>query len=472
MNEITKLQNLNIDQSINEGLEILFFHMLDETKSKYGFYMLRYPPDKEWIIPELYYNSHETRYINQSIILHSDVLNKYHLIKNINFINEKIIDSNLKCLQLPVTLLHPNIQIVLGFVNFDNTHADKFFIETFHKYMLLFCIQFLKKYIDNTINENNTSIIRTLGKIKSPIHEIIESKNLDNVKKPALTLAIIINDLVDLYKLKRNKLKLIREEINIFKLIASIQEIVEFKYIVDDIPEILFIDPKRLKQVLLNFINNESFVVISAEMIIDVNDDNTEIICWSIEFNIEKPETLIDERLFISKKLISLMGGYLIIDKDGTVKFTIEACKDQNSYSDNSLKRIKGKKFLIIDNNEQRRIDIGHKLQKWEIDIIFASNEMEGSLFLDETKNKIDLFIVGIPTFIDKINKFAVHKPYLQIIDTNNYEETLKNDFLIVKDITPINSPRIRKSSISKPMILSYPLDDMKLLATIIEVLN
>jgi hypothetical protein len=83
MNEITKLQNLNIDQSINEGLEILFFHMLDETKSKYGFYMLRYPPDKEWIIPELYYNSHETRYINQSIILHSDVLNKYHLIKNI-----------------------------------------------------------------------------------------------------------------------------------------------------------------------------------------------------------------------------------------------------------------------------------------------------------------------------------------------------------------------------------------------------
>jgi hypothetical protein len=209
-------------------------------------------------------------------------------------------------------------------------------------------------------------------------------------------------------------------------------------------------------------------------MVIDINDvtdDNSEILCWEIEFNIDNSETVVDERLFISKKLISLMGGYFV-DENDTVKFTIEACKDINSYSDNSLKKIKGRKILIVDNHEERRIDIGHRLQKWDIDISFASTETEGSLYLDESKNKIDLFMVGIPTFIDKILRFNIHKPYLQILDMNDHGSSSKNEYLTVKDITPINSPRSRKSSVTKPVFLIYPIEDIKLLSTIIEVLN
>jgi hypothetical protein len=199
-------------------------------------------------------------------------------------------------------------------------------------------------------------------------------------------------------------------------------------------------------------------------------DGDTELILWLLEFHIENPEKVIDERLFITKKLISLMGGYLVISED-EVKFTIETCRDENSYSDNSLRRIKGKKILIVDYHESRRLDLGNRLQKWELDISFSSNEMEGRLFLDETKHKIDLFIIGIPTFIDKVVKFHINKPYLQILDVVS-EPVQKNDYLTVTDTTPVNSPRLRKSSVNKPTFLNYPLSDELLLSTITEALN
>lgn len=470
MDELVKLQNVNINNSISEGLEILFSHLITETKSKYGFYMMRNPPDKEWVIPELYFEDHSTKILNQSIVLHSELLNKYQLVKKLVFINEKLTNTDIKCFQIPGVLLHPNIQIVIVLIN--NQVVND---QAVNKHIPMFCVQFLKKYIDSIINENSSSIMRTLGKIKAPINEIIEYSEHNpkiDVKKSAISLAVIINDLVDLYKLKRNKMKLNREETKIRHVFVELNEIIDFKFVIDDeVPEVLFIDVKRLKQVLLNFINNDSFVYVDASMIIDMDDGN-EILCWSLEFNIENPESVIDERLFISKKLISLMGGYFeSFDYGNVVKFTIEACKDQNSYSDNSLKHIKGKKILIVDNQESRRLDLGHRLQKWELDISFASNEMEGSMFLDEKKNKIDLFIIGIPTFIDKLTKFNIHKPYLQILNID-IENSQKNEYLSVKDTTPVNSPRSRKSSVGKPAFLTYPIEDIKLLNIIIEVLN
>lgn len=474
MDEIIKLQNLNVNHSINEGLEILFFHILKETKSKYGFYLMRYPPDKEWAIPELYFDTDETKIINGSIILHSDILNKYEITKKISFINEKILDINLKCFTIPGVLLHPNIQIILVFVSFDEKQTETLLKPMIDKYIPMLCVHFLKKYIDSITNESNTSLIKTIGKMKSPINEIINVGGKDT-KRSALSLAVIINDLIDLHKLKRNKLKLARSEVKIREIFTELNDVVEFKYSIDDdVPEVLYIDVKRMKQILLNFINNESFVYVSASMVIDINDvtdDNSEILCWALEFNIDNPEIVIDERLFISKKLISLMGGYLVNEND-IVKFTIEACKDINSYSDNSLKKIKGRKILIVDNREERRVDIGHRLQKWDIDISFASTEIEGSLYLDESKNKIDLFIIGIPSFIDKILRFNIHKPYLQILDMNEHDSSSKNEYLTIKDITPINSPRSRKSSTTKPIFLTYPIEDIKLLNIIIELLN
>lgn len=470
MDEIVKIQNINVHTSINEGIEILFKHVLIETKSKYGFYMLRYPPDKQWMIPEMYYETGETRTLNQSIVLYTEILNKYQLAKSITFVSEKIIDTNVNCFQLPPILLHPNIQIIIVIINFDN--AEDRIKKQISGYTSLFCIQFLKKYIDDAINENSISMMRTIGKIKAPINEIISfTDNQPNIKKSALSLAIIINDLVDIYKLKRNKMKLVREETNIHQVFKDLVNIIDFKYCIDDdVPEALFLDNKRLKQVLLNFISNDSFVYISASMIIDMNED-TEILCWSIEFLIDSPETVVDERLFISKKLISLMGGYFISDNDEkTVKFTIEACRDQRAYSDNSLKKLKNKRILIVDDQNARRIDLGQRLQKWELDIIFASSEQEGSLYLDETKNKTDLYIIGIPTFIEKLNQFNVHKPYLQILETE--EQSQKAEYLSIKDTTPANSPRSHRSSVTKPSFLPYPIEDIRLLNIVIETFN
>lgn len=473
MNELIGIQNININQSINEGLEILFFHILQETKSKYAFYMLRYPPDREWTITDLYFENNEKNNINETMMLRSNILNKHDIIKEISFIKETIQIDNIKCFNIPANLLHPNIQIIVVLINYSGTN-DTLITDVINKYIILLSIQFLKKYVNNIINESNTSIVKTLTKIKIPIYEIMESKTLDLVKKSSLSLAMVINDLIDLYKLKRNKLKLNFEETNIINLINEIQKIVNFKYVSDEIPDVLFIDSKRLKQILLNLLTSNSVIIIDCEMKIDIDENDNEFICWSIDFVIENPETLIDERLFIIKKLISLMGGFFTCetDTDGKfelVKFNIEAYKDQKSYSDGTLRYFKGKKILIIDSDEKRRIELGHQLQKWEFDISFASRENEGTILLNRN---FDLYIIGINSFIDKLNKFNITKPYLRLLDTSVESDPHSKTDYYIKDVTPVNSPRLRKISNVKPNILPYPSDSLRMLSVIAEVLS
>jgi hypothetical protein len=55
--------------------------------------------------------------------------------------------------------------------------------------------------------------------MKSPINEIIMMSNKDT-KRSALSLAMIINDLIDLHKLKRNRLKLTRSEVKIREIFS------------------------------------------------------------------------------------------------------------------------------------------------------------------------------------------------------------------------------------------------------------
>ena len=284
--------------------------------------------------------------------------------------------------------------------------------------------------------------------MKIPINEIIVSPNkIDIVKKSSVNIAMIINDLVDLYKLKRNKLILIREEINIKDLLTEINLIINFTFdIDDDVPKTIFIDIKRLKQVLLNIITNNTYIYVNAT--ISINDDEkSDTFCHIINFNVENSDILKDERLFITKKLISLMGGFCNFTNNN-LTFNIEGYKDMNSYSNFTLKRIKGKKILIIDNDTDRRLDLGNKLKQWDLDLSFASTENEGKILIEKN---YDLFITNFQSLISIID---IHKPILYLVTNNEIELT----------------PRNRKTSLSKYITLLYPIDDMKLLTIIIEL--
>jgi hypothetical protein len=81
----------------------------------------------------------------------------------------------------------------------------------------------------------------------------------------------------------------------------------------------------------------------NEEQNITLGSSNDFLLVNSEEFNIENPEVLTEERTYITKKLISLMNGKFIMNEDHA-KFSLETYKNSETFSYNTLKKIKGKK--------------------------------------------------------------------------------------------------------------------------------
>jgi len=447
----------------------VFHDIIAATKSKYMSYLVR-TNERDWKMTEIYTRdniSNETKQVDYSLRLHfiDNKLNDFHLAQKIQeILSENISPADIHAVQIPAALLHANISAILLLIK-----PTTYNIEQNH--LMQAAIYIMKEYIDNTIADSGGNFLKLISKLKTPVNEIIShTSKPDVIRKSSVTLAVIVNDLIDIYKLKHNKLKIIRDEAHLRQLLHDVAEIVEFKYIVeDDVPETLYIDAKRVKQIILNVVTPSSQLYISSNITIDLNDDNEDSFFYRVEFDTSKADSLTDERLFVTKKLILLMGGELAIHED-SIKFSIEACKDRNTYSDATLRSLKNKKILIIDNNIARRIDIGTKLKRWVSDVQIVSTEAEWKIMSDRS---INLLIVGIPSVLDKLTKSGSDKPYIYLVDLGMEASEIPPS----RDATPVNSPfsspmstpRIRKSSAMNSRILMYPVDESKLLSVVIE---
>jgi hypothetical protein len=415
----------------------IFNSILSETKSKYVSYLVK-GSDKEYKMTEIFSHNTEQKRVDFSTKLHfiNGKINNHQLIHYLcQALNEKITAYDMQIMQIPQTLLHRNISAILLFIN-------PVSIDLNDSLIMLSSIYITKNYIDDIYNDSNNNILKLMSKIKTPINDILtNTTNSEIIRKSSISIATIINDIIDLYKLKQNRMKITRSEVYIRQLLGELQEIVEFIYIVeDDVPEILYLDSKRIKQIILNMLNIGSQLCVSSSIVIDINDDDNDSFFYKIEFEVEKPEVLIEERLYITRRLVSLMGGDLSYDSD-SVKFSIEACKDHISFSDSTLKKLKGKKILLLDAHSFRCSDIINKLKRWEINVIVVYTEKE----LYSQIETCNLLIIGNQDIAEKINKLTT-KPYLCIIESKG---------------------QIRKNTTSN--ILVYPTDDIKLLNAVID---
>ncbi|MFD0779124.1 ATP-binding protein [Flavobacterium myungsuense] len=89
---------------------------------------------------------------------------------------------------------------------------------------------------------------------------------MHTVKESANTLMEIINDILDFSKIESGKLELNIEEINLFELLNQVVDLFKHQAIIKNIdlilsiekevPEYIFVDPLRLKQIIVNLISN------------------------------------------------------------------------------------------------------------------------------------------------------------------------------------------------------------------------
>ena len=207
-------------------------------------------------------------------------------------------------------------------------------------------------------------------------------------------LLTVINDILDFSKLEQGKMEIektgfdlvhcVEEVFTLLSASATIKELELIHKIDPNVPRYIISDPNRLKQILLNLVNNAIKFTLSGEILLSIISTKQGNNAHLIEFAIrdtgigipkEKIESLFESfsqvdtshgrkfegtglGLAISKQLVDLMGGKIWAESEeglGSIfYFTIVAEEDldklrNKKQPDTSVFR--GKKVIILDDN-------------------------------------------------------------------------------------------------------------------------
>ncbi len=235
-----------------------------------------------------------------------------------------------------------------------------------------------------------------------------QEEYLQIIESSANTLLAIINDILDFSKIEANKLDLETIPFNLTKIIEEVSDNMAIKairknlnLIIDldtKIPESLIGDPLRLKQVLLNLVNNAikftnkgevvikctvsekiddqyKFIFRISDTGIGIHKDHKEKLFKSfsqVDASITRKFGGTGLGLIISKRLVEMMHGTIDLEsevgKGSTFWFTAQFREDNSpaGQQDTYNSELKGLRILVIDDNETNLRIFRKYLEYWQ----------------------------------------------------------------------------------------------------------
>jgi signal transduction histidine kinase/CheY-like chemotaxis protein len=298
------------------------------------------------------------------------------------------------------------------------------------------------KFLATVSHEIRTPLNGIMG-----LTDLLSTTKLDNnqmnyvetLQKSNKILHRLVNDVLDLTQIESNKLSFSTSAFQLHDELSHILELldvrfkqannpkVDFKYLVsNDLKQIVKTDKTRLKQILINLINNafkfteEGLVEVIVESISESEETNQVKITikdTGIGIPEEKQDSLfkefyrIDELhkegvglgLSITRKIVDLMGGELdftSVHKKGTTFTVILPLQVTNELAIKeeipiNIDDFKNLKILIAEDNEVNRLIVTKMLENNEInDFDFAFNGKEA---VEKSKSdNYDLILMDI----------------------------------------------------------------------------
>lgn len=257
---------------------------------------------------------------------------------------------------------------------------------------------------------------------------------LDEAKKSSEALLSIINDILDFSKIEAGKMSIDNLEFDIRPVVEDMavlatssthEKSIEVNALIyADVPQKLFGDPGRLKQILNNLISNAVKFTPQGEIFIEVKKvsetEDTDILEFKvfdtgIGISQDKLEVIFDSfqqadnsktrryggtglGLSISKKIVEMMGGEISVSseegKGSTFAFTIPFKKVQNyELTRTDFKNLENINVLIVDDNSTNLKVAEYYLSNSGCKVYKANNPEDAFLVLN-SETKIDIILL------------------------------------------------------------------------------
>ncbi|OGU56769.1 MAG: hypothetical protein A2X64_01635 [Ignavibacteria bacterium GWF2_33_9] len=368
------------------------------------------------------------------------------------------------------------------------------------------------EFIANVSHEIRTpmnSIIGFSEILKSKITSKDEKVYLEGILKSSKNLLQYINNILDISKIEAGKLKLVHNSLNLRKCAYEINDI--FKYEIqnkglefifrfdESLPEYIFIDEIRLKQVLVNLLNNAIKFTEKGTISILYEKQKDNFVNGTVDIQIKVKDTGIGMNMndgrnifepFVQKegkesRKFSGSGLGLAITKQilDLMDSEIEVISEQN----NGSEFIVNLRDVAIDFNVSSSTISGLQKLKAKPDtkiLIVENNDLNRKLIIDLLKNENILFLEA-DNGNDALEMAVKHLPHIILLDMNL---PFPDGFQIAKTIRSIpqtmNTPIIALTSsvlkTEKERLMNFgfdnvilkPIDNIKLINTLNIYLN
>ncbi len=324
----------------------------------------------------------------------------------------------------------------------------------------------------------------------------------NTVRRSGEILLNLINDILDFSKIEAGHLDLEIIEFDLRVALDEVSDILNLKakkkgldlafFIKEDVPRRMKGDPGRLRQIVINLVNNAIKFTSAGKVVINVSVVNLlksevklqfDVIDTGIGISEEVKNTIFESfsqgdssttkkyggtglGLAISKQLVELMGGKITVESelDKGSKFTFTSVFDRVKDEDGLSGRLKAnyiddQRVLVVDDNKVNRIVFVEQLKSWGCDVNEASGAAEAMKKLEESLNTEKKFhIVLLDMQMPEVDGEGLAKE----IRANKKMKDI-NIILTTSSPSPGDSKRIKdigcEAYLVKPVKQSYLFD-------------
>ena len=353
--------------------------------------------------------------------------------------------------------------------------------------------------------------------IRTPINgmlslvQVLQTTELDEKQKEYLQsidragsiLINLIDDLLDLSRIESGKLEINPGKFKLWDFLNDIflqsehlfdeKDVVFNVYISDDLPTCLITDDIRLKQVVVNLINNAAKFTAAGEvnfiingnrlgnnfkLHIEVNDTGIGIPKNKIE-SVFEPFKQLSSRIYnkgvglglpISKKIIDALGGKIYIESklgEGSrfiLDFIFPVAEDELQNEENVISEsyLKPITVLLVEDDKISRLAVNTWLKDKGHNIIIAENGKQAVEFLEFSEKNVDVILMD------------VHMPEMDGIAATKLikEKALSNAPIVGMTASVMSDERKRYIEAGMDVLVEKPVNFEKLILIIKENLK